>query len=411
VPTPATLLTFAPGDVSKTINVQVKGDRTVESAETFSVLLSGTTNAFLGNATGAVTIMDDEPSITIDDVSAAEGNSSTKTFTFDLHLSAATDAALTVNFSTAEGDTDYWPHNPYSYYYGPPAATAGTDFVAKTGTATFAANSTSTTVTVVVNGDRDGEPNEAFSVNLAGATGASIADGHAVGLILDDEPYVSVTGGSVTEGDAGTTVLPFTITLSNPSDVPVIVDYSTADGSATAGGDYVTLSDDVTFDPGDTSKIVNVTVKGDNTSEGDEFMQLVLGAVTNASVSTGQAIGYILDDDIVAIRINDVSVNEGNSRTTLMTFTVTLSAATDETVTVRYATQNGSAKTGKDYTAKSGTITFAPGQTSRTVTISIKADKQREPDETFFVLLSNPSLNALIDDATGQGTIVNDDTR
>ena len=80
-------------------------------------------------------------------------------------------------------------------------------------------------------------------------------------------------------------------------------------------------------------------------------------------------------------------------------------------MTVNYATQNGSATSGKDYTSKSGTITFAAGQTSRTITVSIKGDNKREPDETFYVVLSNPSLNALIVDGFGVGTILNDDNR
>ena len=406
-----TLLTFAPGEVSKQITVQVKGDRVAESTETFGVVLSEpTTNAFLGDTTGTVSITDDEPRITIDDVTAAEGNSGTKTFTFTLHLSAASDAAVSVNYSTFEGDTDYWPYNQYSYYYGPPAATAGSDFVAKTGTATFSAGQTSTTVTVVVNGDRVAEPDEAFSLDLSDASGALIDDYHAVGTITNDEPYVSVSGGSVTEGNSGTQLLPFTITLSQASDVAVTVNYATADGSATAGTDYVARSGSVTFAAGETSKTVNVTVNGDRLAEGDEYFHLLLGTVTNAGVGTGQALGSITDNE-PTISINNVSTTEGNSGSKLLTFTVTLSAAYDQTVTVGYATQNGSAKSGKDYGATSGTLTFLAGQTTKTFTVSIKGDKQREPDEWFNVVLRNPSVNALIGDGIGEGLILNDDFR
>jgi large repetitive protein len=407
----ATLLTFTPGQTSKTITVQVEGDQVAESTESFAVILSEATNAFLSDTSGAVTILDNEPSITIDDVTAAEGNSGTKTFTFTVHLSAASDAPVSVNYSTAEGDTDYWPYNPYSYYYGPPAATSGTDFVAKSGTVTFATGETSKTVTVVVNGDRTGESDEAFSVDLASASGAHLVDDHAVGTVVNDDPFVHVAGGSVTEGNSGTTVVPFTITLSNPTDVSVTVGYATADGTATtAGSDYVAKSGSVTFAPGETSKTVNVTVNGDGVAEGDEFLQLVLGTVTDAGIGTAQATGYILDDDVKGISINNVSITEGNNGSTkLMTFTVTLSSASTQPVTVSYSTQNGTAKSGKDYTAKSGTITFAAGQTSKTITISIKGDKQRESNEIFYVLLRNPSSNAVLDDAWGEGTILNDD--
>jgi chitinase len=389
--------------------VQVKGDTVGESTESFSVILSGASNAFPGDVTGTVTILDDEPRITIDDVSSAEGNSGTKAFTFTLHLSAASTSPVSVNYSTAEGDTDFYPYNPYSYYSGPPAATSDTDFVSKTGTATFAAGQTSTTVTVLVNGDRTAEADEAFSLNLDTPSGALMDDAHAVATIINDEPYVNVVGGSVTEGNSGTQLLPFTITLSSASDVAVTVNYATSDGTARAGTDYVAKSSSVTFAAGETSKTVNVTVNGDRIAEGDESLQLVLGTVTNAGVGSGYASGYILDNE-PRISINSVSTAEGNGKPDkLMTFTVTLSAAYDQAVSVNYATQNGSARSGKDYSAKSGTITFAARETSKTITVSIKGDRQREPNKTLYVVLSNPSVNALIGNGTGSGTILNDD--
>jgi hypothetical protein len=407
----ATQVAFAPGELSKTINLQVKGDTVVESAEAFNVVLSGATNSFVSDASGAVTILDDEPGITIDDVTLAEGNTGTKSFTFTLRLSAATTAPVSVKYSTVEGDTDFYPYNPYSYYYGPPAATAGSDFTATTGTATIPAGQTSTTVTVVVAGDRTGESDEAFSLNLSDAVAARISDDHAVGMILNDDPYVSVVGGSVTEGDSGTKVLPFTITLSTATDVAVTVNYNTSNGTAASGSDYVAKSSSVTFAAGETSKTVDVTVNGDTAAESDEYFTLLLGTVTNAGVATGEAYGYILDDDISGVSISNASITEGDKGTRLMTFTVSLTSASDQALTVNYATQNGSASPGKDYSAKSGTITFAAGETSKTITVSIKGDRQREADENFFVVLSNASVNAAILDGSGVGTILNDDFR
>src|SRR5262249_41211473 len=101
---------------------------------------------------------------------------------------------------------------------------------------------------------------------------------------------------------------------------------------------------------------------------------------------------------------------EGNSGASLFVFTVSLSASYDQTVTVHYATANGTAKTSDhDYRAASGTVTFAPGQTSQTISVIVFGDRKREADETFFVNLSFPSRNALITDAQGVGTILNDD--
>src|SRR5207253_4160614 len=109
------------------------------------------------------------------------------------------------------------------------------------------------------------------------------------------------------------------------------------------------------------------------------------------------------------IWITDVAQLEGNSGTTGFVFTIYLTSASTQTVSVNYATLNGSATSaGGDYTAASGTISFAPGLTSRTITVFVVGDTTVEPDETFFVNLSSP-VNATFIDSQGQGTIQNDD--
>jgi hypothetical protein len=114
--------------------------------------------------------------------------------------------------------------------------------------------------------------------------------------------------------------------------------------------------------------------------------------------------------DAPRISINDVIRKEGNGRTTVFTFTVTLSAAYDQAVTVNYATADGTAKVSdNDYVATSGTLTFAPGQTTKTVTVVVKGDKKQESNESFFVNLGGESDNVLLFDAQGLGIIVNDD--
>jgi hypothetical protein len=106
-----------------------------------------------------------------------------------------------------------------------------------------------------------------------------------------------------------------------------------------------------------------------------------------------------------------VSKSEGNGKTTTFTFTVSLSAAYDQAVTVNYRTANGTATAGSDYQAKSGSVTFAPGETIKTITIVVNGDKSRESNETFFADLFGPSSNALVSVARGTGTIFNDDRR
>ena len=113
------------------------------------------------------------------------------------------------------------------------------------------------------------------------------------------------------------------------------------------------------------------------------------------------------------VQAGNVSAREGNSGTTSMTFPVTITGGyTPEVpVSVAYVTQNGTALAGSDYIATSGTLTFAVGETAKSVTVQIIGDTVREPDETFYLVLSNPSASAEIVDAEGVGTIVNDDKR
>jgi hypothetical protein len=99
------------------------------------------------------------------------------------------------------------------------------------------------------------------------------------------------------------------------------------------------------------------------------------------------------------------------NQSTVFSFVVTLTVPYDQPVTVRYATANGAATAGSDYVATSGTLTFAPGETSKTVNVTVKGDNQKESSETFFVDLSGASMNALIDVVRGIGTILDDDRR
>ena len=210
------------------------------------------------------------------------------------------------------------------------------------------------------------------------------------------------------EGNSGATNFVFTVTLSPASAQTVTVHYATANGSAKAGSDYTAKSKTLTFTPGQTSQTFAVAVKGDATVEPNETFQVNLSGAVGADILDGQGKGTILNDDGPVLRINDVRRAEGNSNTTNFVFTVTLSPASAQTVTVHYATANGSAKASSDYTAKSKTLTFTPGQTSQTFAVAVKGDATVEPNETFQVNLSG-AVGAMIFDSQGQGTITNDD--
>jgi hypothetical protein len=222
-------------------------------------------------------------------------------------------------------------------------------------------------------------------------------------------PRVSVSDASVTEGDSGSQDLTFTVTLDQPGAWPTTVNWATTSGTAKAAEDYVSAHGTLRFALEETAKTITVQVLGDLLNEADETFSVKLTKPLNAVLADAIGIGTIIDNDPApSISVNDVAILEGNSGTSFLTFTVSLSAASGQTVKVDYATADGKATAGSDYSAKSGTLTFAPGQTSMTVSIAIKGDTLVEADETFFLNLSH-ALSATLADAQGVGTILNDD--
>src|SRR5262249_6240798 len=163
-----------------------------------------------------------------------------------------------------------------------------------------------------------------------------------------------------------------------------------------------------TFAPGESSKTVVVKVHGDTLDEPDETFFVNLTVVSGDVVlGDGQGVGTIVDDDpLVALAVGDTSVTEGNSGTTTATFPVTLSTASGKTVSVDWHTADGTAQAPSDYSAAGGTLTFAPGETAKNVSVLVNGDTQVEPDETYLVQLTNEA-NATVEDGTGVGVIVN----
>lgn len=388
-------VTFAPGETTKTVSVSVNGDLLDEADETFSVTLSNPTSGVsLLKPLGTGTITDDDPlpSISIGDVSLIEGNAGTSNATFTVTLSAPSGRTVTVLFATANG-----------------TATQPADYQLTTGTLTFAPGATSATINVPVVGETLVEQDESFFVNLSGPTNATISDGAATGTILDDDglPFITIDDASVNEGDTGSVNATFTVSLSRTSTQVVRVGFATANNTATAGTDFTAVSGELTFNPGETTKTITVPVLGDTVREGNETFFVNLSSPIGGTISDAQGIGTILDDDLEELTVSDVRIVEGPS--VVAVFTVALSAASVDQVTVEFATSNGSATAGNDYEAISGTITFAPGETRKTITVPILDDNLTESTEDFFVTLTN-AVNAVLDQDQGTGMIFDDET-
>lgn len=400
-------LIFPPGVSTQTIDVPIVGDTSVESDETFFINLSGASNATIADNQALGTIVNDDtaavvPSIAIADAIVVEGNGGTTSAIFNVTLSAPTTNSVTVDFTTADG-----------------SALAGSDYATAQGTLLFAPGATSRTIVVAVAGDTFVEGNESFAVNLSAAANATLADAQATGTITDDDvaaviPSIAIANAVATEGNSGTSAMTFQVTLSAPTTNAVSVDYVTANGSATAGADYAATTGTLLFAPGVTMQAVSVAVAGDTLAEPNETLVVNLADPTNATLADPQATGTIVDDDdsaapLPSLSIDGARVEEGDSGTRQARFDVTLSAAASTTITVDYATANGTATSGSDFAASNGTLVFTPGTTSRTIAIAILGDTAAEDNETFRVRLDNAS-GATIADAQATGTIVDDDT-
>ena len=394
----AATITFNPGETSKVVNVAVAGDTLDEANETLTLNLSSPVNATIADATGTGTITDDDatPTLSVSDCTVTEGNSGTVNCAFTVSLSAASGQTVTVSRATANG-----------------TAVAPGDYTAlAAATLTFTAGQTSQVVNVAVAGDILDEANETFNLTLSSPVNATILDGTGVGTITDDDatPTLSINDCAVTEGDAGTVNCIFSVTLSAASGQTVTVVWGTANGTATSGSDYTPGGGTLTFTPGQTAKGIAVLVTGDTLDEANETFLLNLSSPTNATLADAQGIGTITDDDATpTLSVSDCTVTEGNSGTANCAFTVSLSAAAGQTVTVSRATTNGTATAPGDYTAlAAATLTFTAGQTSQVVNVAVAGDTLDEPNETFTLNLSSP-VNATIADATGTGTITDDD--
>ncbi len=394
-------VTFLPGETTKTINVPIKGDLIDEVDQFFIVTLTTPVNAAITDGRGLGTIVDNDapPTISINDVSAAEGTQSIpqQSATFTVSLSVASEKPIRVDVALAPG-----------------TATANNDYFNFAFTLEFPIGTLTRTVNVSLIPDLVFEPNETFFVNLSNPTDATIADAQGQGTITNDDPQpaISVVNAFRTEGASGTSGNALIdIKLSNPSSQTITVAFATANGTATAGTDYVATSGTVTFNPLETTKTISVQVNGDNLDELNETILMNLTSPTNATIATPQGVGTIVDDDGPTVSIGSASAAEGNTGFINLVFTVTLSAPSPQDIGVDYATTGGTATPNFDYQQvfpNSRSVFIPAGASSGTLSIRIFPDLQVEPDETVIVSLLG-AFNATVAVAQGTGTIVNDD--
>ncbi len=482
-------LTFNPGETSKPVTVTINGDTLVEPNETFFVDLSGATNAIIADGQGQGTITnDDTANLVISQVYGGGNNSGaiyqrdfieifnrgTTTVDFSVTNYSVQYASAGANFGSSKTDLTSGTIAPGRYFLIQEAGgtTNGAPLPTPDATGTIAMGNTSGKVALVAgtaslpaaicpgdDGTAPFNPNDATiadfigygsvscyeGANPAPAPSNTTADFRRAGGCTDTNdnaadffvfapnprnsaspvnncnagiaPNLTISDATVTEGNSGTVTATFTVQLSAPANgADVTFDIATQNNTALSGSDYVAKSLTNQLIPvGQQTYTFTVTVNGDTAVEPDETFFVNVTNVAGATVTDGQGTGTIQNDDLPALSINDVTQSEGNSATTF-TFTVSLSAPAPAAVTFDIATADGTAQDGvpsgedTDYVARSLTgQSILAGQQTFTFDVTVNGDAGVEPDETFFVNVTNIS-GATAGDTQGLGTIQNDDS-
>jgi hypothetical protein len=414
---PTGTVSFAANETTKAITVNVSGDSDVEPDENFTVTLANPSGAAIATATATGTIQNDDtlplPNIAIaadPSATATEGNSGTKAFTFTVTRTGSTSSSSTADWTVTSTGA-----NPAN----------ATDFggTLPTGTVNFAPNETSKTITVNVSGDTAVEPDENFTVTLSNPSGAAITNATATGTIQNDDAGLAIaaTNGTQTEGNSGTKAFTFTVTRSGNTSGASTANWTVAGtgaNPANAADFGATLpTGTVSFAANETTKTITVNVNGDTVVEPDENFTVTLANPTGAAIITATSTGTIQNDDTnLAIAADPTAIqSEGNSSATAFTFTVTRNGATTSSTSASWAVTGGTTNPANaaDFVGNAlpkGTVSFATGETSKTVTVNVNGDTQFEPGENFVVTLSAPTGGATIATATATGTIQNDDS-
>ena len=331
--------------------------------------------------------------VSIADATAREGDSAAADLLFTVSLSAAASSDVSVDYGSADGSADQ------------------ADYTAVSGQLTIAAGQTSATIAVPVSGDTDIELDEDFTIGLTNPVNASLGTAVGVGTVENDDfSEISIADASVDEGDSGVSQLSFNVTLDRPNPVDVTVDYASSDVTALAGSDYTSMAGTLTVSAGDTAVTINIEITTETDVETDEQLLInLLNPSATARIADDEAIGVIINDDLPLVSIGPASVVELDTGVRALTLPLSLDQAATENIIVFYDTSDGTAESGSDYTATSGSITIQSGDVSASISIDTLGDTDVENTEDFLVTLTSVQGPALLGLASASGSILDND--
>jgi large repetitive protein len=278
-------LTFSPGQKTKTVPVPVVGDLSHEDTETFEFLLHEESNATRADGRGAGTILDNDriPTISITDAKILEGDSGETVLRASVKLSVPSSDQITVGYQTVSGT----------------ATNNNVDFGQVSGGLMFNPGTQIRSIDIKIIGDQLHEANETFFIKLVDPMYATIADGQGAFIIIDNDPppTLSISNVSVRETNSGAINAVFTVKLSEISGRGVKVNYTTANGTATADSDYTSKFGTLPILAGRATGVITVPIQGDALVEANETFFVNLTAPVNASITDAQGIGTIVNND------------------------------------------------------------------------------------------------------------------
>ncbi len=392
-------LNYAPGETSKLVPVEINDCADAEGFEAFTLGLSTAVNGTIWRASSRISIVDDDIVVATPRLFVRDAVVDEKDGTAFVSVlmggpgGQASNSTVTVDYATANG-----------------TATAGSDFTTMSGSFSFAPGQTVKTVPIPITDDVSGEGVESFSLGLSNASGATLADASGVVTIGASDaanspnPSISAPVDLITGEADGYVDLP--VSLSAPSANVVKVDYADFNSTAGAGnscnGDFGAVGGELNFAPGETTKVVRVQIMDCNDTELFDAFTFGLDTAVNGAIARASSRISIIDDDTIVatprLFVRDAVVDEKDGFAYVSVLLGgTGGQASNSTVSVDYTTANGTANGGSDFTAGAGTLSFAPGETAKTVVIPITDDGSTEPTENFALNLSNPTLATLSD--------------
>lgn len=385
-------LTFSPGQTALTIPVTILNDTNTEPTEEFFMVLSNEVSATLGfDAVANIDIVDDDtPTIALTSNGYMVDENAGQAI-ISVTLSFPSPISATVAYSTSNG-----------------TALMGSDYSSTNGVLLFNAGETLQTIQIPILDNLSINADKTFGINLGGPVNANLGlfSTAVITITDDDRPFVQFANASLAlDENNGPAIVE--VTLSKPASATVTVDYTTSDGTAIAGDDYIFDAGTLIFAPNQISQSIVISVTNDNISEPDENFSVILSNPTNAILGSPISTTItIQNDDINFVEFvsGTYNVSEGDVSVSVE---VILTTAAVNTIAVDYATSDQTTSAGNDYTANSGTLTFLPGVTSTLLIIEIKEDGFVEGDEQFLITLSNPT-NALLGPTSSTQVTVQD---